>query len=547
MNRQRLHRLFWVGMLAVLIFMAGQSASAAPLWGSAIAHDSGAESQNMPLDEGVVSQAGFDLQTALQQITTTVTVAPAPTQAIEPTATEQPADPGRPLIVVESYQIGQDSVEAGQEFTLQVRLRNVGNRLAFNIVATFTPGDFVPRVSGGVLAKTELDPGERIKLNQPLTGSMDLLGKRFGTVVMTLSYDDADAVSYTGTFNLSIPITPSRYVAQPTATPTPTATALPSLRPQILITSYQTDVPVLQPGFRFRLTLEVENLGNADAKRVTMIIGGGSGSSGGLPGTPDVGGVSGGSGDFGNFAPVAASNVQFLGDLSQAQPLQVAAELIVNASTNPGAYPMKISFSYTDERGAVFNDDQVVTLLVFSPPQVDVNFYRPPDPFFAGQTSTLPLQIVNLGRKSVILGTMRVRTTAGQMMNDSILVGALDVGGYYTLDSMLTPDIPGPLELQISIDYTDDFNQPQVISRTLTIEVQEMIMPEPGGESGGEGMPPDGGFPLPSEPETFWQKVLRFLKGLFGLDSGSSQPAPVEMPPGEFPIEEPAPRAPIKG
>lgn len=544
MNRHRFNRLFWVGMLAVLILMAGQSATAAPMRSYEIAHDSGGVNQRLLPDNGIAYQAGSDLQSAPQQITTTVTVAPAPTEAIEPTATRQPADPGRPLIVVESYQIGQDSVEAGQEFTLQVRLRNVGNRLAFNIVATFTPGDFVPRVSGGVLAKTELDPGERIKLNQPLTASMDLLGKRFGTVVMTLSYDDADAVSYTGTFNLSIPITPSRYVAQPTSTPTPTPTALPSLRPQILITAYQTDVPLLQPGYRFNLTLEIENLGNEDAKRVTMIIGGGSGSSGGLPGTPEVGGVSGGSGDFGNFAPVAASNVQFLGDLSQAQRLQASADLIVNASTNPGAYPMKISFSYTDARGAVFNDDQVVTLLVFSPPQVDVNFYRPPDPFFAGQTSTLPLQVVNLGRKSVILGTMRVRTTAGQMMNDSILVGALDVGGYYTLDAMLTPDLSGPLELEIRIDYTDDFNQPQVISRTLTIEVQEMIMPEPGG---GEEIPPDGGFPLPSEPETFWQKVLRFLKGLFGLDSGAPQPAPVEMPPGEVPIEEPAPSAPIKG
>lgn len=547
MNRHRLHRLFWVGMLAVLILMAGQSVAAAPVQGSELRGDSGAASRYLMPGGGMAFEPGFDLQSAPQQITSTATVAPAPTEAIAPTATSQPADPGRPLIVVESYEIGQESVEAGQEFTLQVRLKNVGNRLAFNIVATFTPGDFVPRVSGGVLAKTELDPGERIKLNQPLTASMDLLGKRFGTVVMTLSYDDAEAVSYTGTFNLSIPITPSRYVAQPTATPTPTPTALPSFRPQILITSYETDVPLLQPGYRFKLTLEIENLGNADAKRVTMIIGGGSGSSGGLPGTPDVGGVSGGSGDFGNFAPVAASNVQFLGDLSQTQRLQASAELIVNASTNPGAYPMKISFTYTDARGAVFNDDQVVTLLVYSPPQVDVNFYRPPDPFFAGQTGTLPLQVVNLGRKSVILGTMRVSTTAGQMMNDSILVGALDVGGYYTLDAMLTPDLPGPLELLITIDYTDDFNQPQVITRTLTIEVQEMVMPEPGVDGGGEGIPPDGGFPLPSEPETFWQKVLRFLKGLFGLDSGTLQPAPVEMPPSDVPIEEPVPRAPIKG
>ncbi len=545
MNRNRVQRIVWVGIVAALVMFTGQYAAAAAAPQPAAVNAAISEGKNLQAYGGgwIAAQGGIDLQSGFQQITPTVTLAP------EPTVTPAPADPGRPLIVVETYEIGQETVEAGQEFNLQVRIKNIGNRLAFNIVASFTPGDFIPRVSGGVLATTELDPGERKKFNQPLTASMDLLGKRYGTVVMTLTYDDAEGAAYAGTFNLSIPVTPARYFVQPTATPTPTPTSLPSFRPQILITSYQTDVPYLQPGYRFNLALDVTNLGNADAQRVTMIIGGGSGSAGGLPGTPDVGGVSGAGGDFGNFAPVAASNVQFLGDLQESQSLKASADLIVNASTNPGAYPMKISFSYTDERGAVFNDDQVVTLLVYSPPQVDVNFYRPPDPLFAGQTSVLPLQIVNLGRKSVVLGTMRVSTGAGQLMNDSILVGALDIGGYYTLDTMLTPDLPGPLELQINIEFTDDFNQPQVISRTLSVEVQEMIMPEPGTGEGGEGIPPDGGFPIPGEPETFWQKVLRFLRGLFGLDSGSSQPTPGEMPPVEAPQEDPGvkPAVPIKG
>jgi hypothetical protein len=30
---------------------------------------------------------------------------------------------------------------------------------------------------------------------------------------------------------------------------------------------------------------------------------------------------------------------------------------------------------------------------------------------------------------------------------------------------------------------------------------------------------------LEPEPETFWQKIVRFLKGLFGLDSGTEVPA----------------------
>ena len=77
---------------------------------------------------------------------------------------------------------------------------------------------------------------------------------------------------------------------------------------------------------------------------------------------------------------------------------------MVNATTKAGAYPMKFSFVYADEYGATYTDDQVITLLVYQSPQVDVSFYRPPDPLFVGQPALLPIQIVNLGRASTVSG-----------------------------------------------------------------------------------------------------------------------------------------------
>ncbi len=59
----------------------------------------------------------------------------------------------------------------------------------------------------------------------------------------------------------------------------------------------------------------------------------------------------------------------------------------------------------------------------------------------------LPLQVVNLGRKGAVLGNMRVTAEGAELSNNTILVGALDIGGYYTLDTTVIPDQPGPLEL----------------------------------------------------------------------------------------------------
>ena len=176
------------------------------------------------------------------------------------------------------------------------------------------------------------------------------------------------------------------------------------------------------------------------------------------------------------------------------------------------------------------------------PGAVDLEITGDKRDLFARQPGLLPLQVVHLGRKSVVLGNMRVSAQGAQFSNNTVLVGALDLGGYYTLDSTVTPDQPGPLDLLVTIDYTDDFNQPQVISRTLTVLVEENLIPEPG---------LDGGFPgevpIQAVEETFWQKVMRFFKGLLGLDSGVPTPVPGEFPPGEFPPLEIPPGEPPTG
>lgn len=179
---------------------------------------------------------------------------------------------------------------------------------------------------------------------------------------------------------------------------------------------------------------------------------------------------------------------------------------------------MKVSFSYLDERGRTFTDDQVITLLVYSIPQVGVEFYRDPGLAYANQSIQLPIQIVNQGRKTTILGNMRVTAENAILNNNTVLVGSLDPGNYFPLDAVLIPNQPGALTLTVTVDYTDDFNQPQKITRTLQVTVLEAPAVEPGmsdpGLEGGKEVAP---IPV---PETFIQKVWRFVRGLIGLDSG---------------------------
>lgn len=467
-----------------------------------------------------------------------------PTVVLTPTS-EPPNGYERPVIVVDTYSLSQDTISPGDSFTLFITLYNAGQEYATNVVTTFTPGELIPRETGGVVAVGEIAPSNHSNFGQPLLLRSDVWGS-VTSINMLVTYTDEIGTIYNETFAITLPVFHS-YSSVVTSTPTPTQSPTPSIKPQLVITGYSTDITPLQPGAQFNISINVQNMGNSAAKRVTMIVGGGSSISGGDGGTQQPGGISGASGEFTNFAPIGTSNVQSLGDFSPGDSISAYQPLIVNVNTTPGAYPLKISFVYIDEQNHTFVDDQVITLLVYRLPLLEISFYQDVSPLFTGQPNMLPLQVVNLGRNSIVLGNMRVIGLSGQFSNNSILVGTLDSGGYFTLDATYIPDISGPVDLVISIDYTNDFNQPQVITKTLTVDVMEQPIIEPpvdGSQNGSiDGTPPP--------TETFLQKIWRFILGLLGLDSGSrtTQPSeyqPIETTSPEQPIIVPA-QPPLKG
>lgn len=467
----------------------------------------------------VYAQGELPTDTATSTETSAPTDTPTPTSTATATstATSTPLF-SRPLIVISWYAPSSDSIFPGDEFDLKVQLRNSGRSAASNIVVSFKAGDFVTRSTGGVIAVKEIQPDNHEIIVQPLTASQALWGISVANVDLSIAYTDQTGTAYQENFSISIPIKQPNVrasTATPTPTPTPTATPATPQKAQLVITHYATDIEPLQPGAQFKLQLEISNLGNADARSVTMVIGGGSFGTGG---TPDPGGIAGGSGEFTNFAPLGSSNIQSLGSIAAGAKLEASMNLIVNVTTNPAAYPMKISLVYADVKGSIVSDEQVITLLVYSLPLVEVGFYRDPNPIFANQMTQLPLQITNLRSKTTLLGNMKVTAETADLTNNSMLVGALDPGGYFTLDANLIPMQPGPLELTIVIDYTDDFNQPRQVIKTLSVDVLEFTEPtfEPDPNN------PDPGV-VPEEPETLWQKIWRIIMGLLGLDSGKTQ------------------------
>lgn len=454
------------------------------------------------------------LATALL-ITTAIIPAPTPTTY------------SRPIMVVESYHSNVTYITPGEEFTLKLTLRNRGGSRATNIVVSFEGDNFLPRQTGGVIAVAGLNPGSGVEVSQSMWANPSLSGQQVGTLGVKMSYNDGTGAAYSESFTLviNLALPQSMWAGYPTSTPTAI------MRPQLVVNAYRSDVDPLQPGSTFNLSLEIQNLGNSAARSVSMVLGGGASAD--SSGTPSPGGVSTSGADLTTFAPLGSSNMVYLGDIEVNAVNRPSVQLIVNTTANPGAYTFKLSFIYDGPGGTRLVNDQAITLLVYALPQVEINYYRSPDPFFANSEGFLPLQVTNLGRKTAVLGNMTVTASNADVFNNTALVGALDPGGYFTLDASLMPYQEGPLEVTVTINYTDDFNQARQVVQTLNVDVlpmQEMIPPE--------GM--DGGIPSEGNtnaPQDFGDILLRVIKALLGLDSSAPKMiVPSEIQPESEPV-----------
>jgi hypothetical protein len=236
--------------------------------------------------------------------------------------------------------------------------------------------------------------------------------------------------------------------------------------------------------------------------------------------------------DLVNFAPLGSSNIVFIGDIPAGTVQETSAHLIVNSSTQPAAYPFKLTFIYSNDQGYRSQDDQVITMLVFNLPKAEISFYRDPGMFFANEMGTLPIQVTNLGKNTAVLGNLTITSDNAEITNNTSLVGMLEPGGYFTLDANILPYAPGPLEITATVNYTDDFNQSRTIIQVITLEIQEQqIIIEPTPRADGS----NGEINPPAQDEDLGQKILRFLLGLFGLDSAAPQQS---LPTDILPTEE---------
>jgi len=397
-----------------------------------------------------------------------------------PTATSTPVSgPARaynqPQLLIETSTTDPAPLHPGGTFLLKLNLVNRGDYTATNIrVALSASAIAVPAGGSSLSVIDTLQSGETASLELPLALS-DQTTAGYHNLDLLLNYSDYYRREFSSQQSIGVSVGDNL-----------------GNRPLVLMTAYSTNPGLLSPGDTFSLKMKITNVGQSDARQVLLTLGG----EGGAGLTP--------------FAILSSGNIQYVPVLHAGDTVEVEQRLILDGSADAGVFPLSVTLAYDGPDAARLTGSQVLNLITSRRPQLRIDFYRPLEPAKVGQPAELPIELINIGRSSVNISTVVISGDHLEIAEGSFFIGALDGGTSGTIDTTVTPLQSGVLPVNLTINYLDDFNQPQVVKETLTFEVEEeaVISSSEAGETSSE----EGN-------DSFWERLLRIIRGLFGLGS----------------------------
>lgn len=414
-------------------------------------------------------------------------------------------------VTLARYMVNPNPALPGDRVTVTVLVTNTGNQTArqvlLRVATTSSEGVLLAGPQGDSFPLGDLAPGVSASVDLPLVvSSAAKAGPQAQPIVLSyLQNGDTKQVNSAMTVEIA---------------------RVEAAAPLLLIESYDFGHDLLQPGERFTLTMNLRNVGSADAEGVLVTFGTveASGGSGQTPGgETGSGGSSAGSGSGGStsttpsttFAPLGAGGTLYLDTLSAGdEAVTVEQEFIVNATVESGIYALPVTLRYTKPDGTGGQDNLRVSVVVVSPPVLQINLQGPlPENPNAGEPLPLSWQIRNLGRKNVKFTQARVEADNGEVIDGAeMFLATLRTDEDTVVNAAVIPTDEGPVAIRLTLYYLDDLNQEQTIVETVDVTA---MAPPPPIDAG----PPIDFTPEPVEQANNDDLLGRLLLGLLGLGS----------------------------
>lgn len=433
-----------------------------------------------------------------------------PTPAVTPTAYI------RPIVTVLSYGASSRVLTPGQEIDMEMTVQNTGALTARNVLVAFGEGDLVPRETGGLRSVGDIAPGGSVRFWQPMRVNSAISGYE-AVINIEIRYNDEYGTPYTDRSTLSFEARVPGATRTPSPTPTPTGTL--SVRPLVLIEGFETDPEMLTPGTVFDLNIHVVNASGEAARQVIVMLqmGGAAAQQGGQAAASDL-------------APTTGS-VRYVDQVAPGERVLLAFEMAVDGEAEGGLVPVTLQLSYMDNYNLQHTDTQTISLAVNAVPHLRIGLFEPlPEFIGVGDTFELPVEIINIGTQTVNISTVEVAGDSRVTIEDaSLYIGPLDAGTSGSLVALVTAHQAGAIPLEVRVQYLNSFQQPEVLTETISVQVE--AVPAGANGSSGNGGSENGGADAGDDGEmTVGERLWRALLGFLGLGTRDPQTTMQNVP-----------------
>lgn len=369
-----------------------------------------------------------------------------------PVETTGAVDTGAPLAVITRDDIAK--VQAGQEFTLNINIRNTGTVALVQPVLSVTPDSLLAMLDPTMTRLLEdIQPGATVSV--PIR-----LRARFQITSPSLSVDLSLKYNYGSSGQTSVSETvyiPSYVNSDPSISTGHTEGATPN----VILSQYSYgDDPQVAAGSTFDLAMEFKNTSSIfTVENLVMTISTGEG-----------------------LAISSSSNTVYYPSLkageTQAETLAITA--LPAAKTGSAKIDVSFSYEYVDnQQRCKVNTNQSISIPIYQPDRFEVELPAMPDVVTAYQEMYVSLPYVNKGKSEVSNVRAELISPDGAVsaINPIQNLGNFASGTSGTIDFIFTPQMPGQAEFTIAITYEDPNAQEKTVEFPISLFVDEPYYP----------------------------------------------------------------------
>lgn len=405
-------------------------------------------------------------------------------------------------VTLARYQVNPNPALPGESVTVSVLVVNSGNEIARQVLLQMSvDAVLLAGPQGDSFPLGDIAPGGSAGLDMPLiVGASAKAGPQPQAFTVTF-LQNGESKQVTGSMTIEI-----------------AKTEIPA--PVLLLQSYDIGENVLKPGDQFKLTMNLQNVGTADATDLLVTFG--TVESSGSSGNDD-------DNDTGNpsttsttpsttFAPLGAGGTLYVGTVAaDREIITLEQDFIVNGSVNSGIYSLPITLRYKKPDGSAGQDSLRASVVVLAPPRLRIELQSPlPESINVGEPLPISLEIINVGKKDVDLTFANFEVENAEILDGAeTFLGTLKTTDDTSVSATIMPNDEGAVKIKVIFSYLDELNQEQAIIEDY--ELQALLPPPPPEDDG--PMIPDINVPPPQQEPDTSDFLGRLLLGLLGLGS----------------------------